>query len=283
MTILGADVAGSYQGGLSVHDLKEQGYDYLFAKCTQGTGFADTHFEQFRAEAEDAGMPFAAYHFLEHGNGVGQAQFLAHHIGDKSIPVMLDDEPTKGSNPTKDDAMHFKRSAKANGLLLRSHYIGQWYWASTWGAGTLLTLPRLVHPGYPNSVHTHGQKLYELAGGDQSEHWKGYGGRRVFVWQFASTALIDGYVGNVDVSAFKGTVDELMRTGMFKDYRHKTTPKPRPKPKPKPVPLPEPGPNLQHARENLTRALREHPKHGPVRRAISDALQALKRALGGHK
>ncbi|HEY9657272.1 MAG TPA: GH25 family lysozyme, partial [Allocoleopsis sp.] len=130
MTFFGVD-GSHYQKGLKIKWLKTQGYSYFMAKCTQGTGFVDSEYDNFRLQADACNMPFVAYHFLEHGNGANQAKHLAEHIGDKKIPVMVDFEPTKFSHPTWRDYTDFRKEAKAQGLNLINNlvYLPKWYWS----------------------------------------------------------------------------------------------------------------------------------------------------------
>lgn len=230
MSTLGFDVS-HYQSGLDVGSAKRQGYEFVIAKCTEGTGYADPAYDAFRKAAQANGMLFAAYHFLSHGNAAGQAALLAEHIGDKTIPVMLDVE---ANGATVADARDFRAACKRRGITVSLLYLPHWYWQRL-GSPSLAGW-RLVSSAYPSSAHAHGSKLYP---GARGSGWAAYGGTKPVLWQFASTGKIDGYAGNVDLDAFEGSRAQLAALGVFKDYGHaKPAPKP-PKPKPAPKPAPK--------------------------------------------
>jgi hypothetical protein len=106
--VFGIDVS-HFQHGLSLAAVQRQGYGFVIAKATEGRGFQDPDFHTFREEAQSLGLPFAAYHFLHSDSPAGvQAENLAEQLnGQTNIPVMIDCEPTKGSNPTLGDVRRF--------------------------------------------------------------------------------------------------------------------------------------------------------------------------------
>lgn len=221
--------------GLSLKAAAKQGFGFAMWKLSEGTGFHDLTFDAARAEAKEAGLLFAAYHALHRGNAVAQADFACSHLADKSIPLMIDFEPF-GDNPLQADALAFARQCRKNGVRVTLNYHPHWYWQQI-GSPGLARLPHLVSSAYPSSAHAHASELYP---GDNSEGWQPYGGRTPTIWQFSSTARVDGYSGNVDVNAFRGTRDELAALGLFKDF---SAGKPHPKPHPHPKPKPRKGPD----------------------------------------
>lgn len=214
MTYFIPDVS-HYQKGLSVRSLKKQGFDALIAKCTQGVHYFDPEYNNFRLQAKKNFMPFAAYHFLEHGNVKDQVKNLAFHIHDKSIPVMVDFEPTKTSRPTWRDYTDFLRYAHEEGLVVSLTYLPHWYWEQV-GAHSLENKPALVQSMYPWNNRHYASVIYHNAG---SRGWEKMGGVKPTLWQFTSVAKISGFSGNVDISAFEGTQRELLK--LFKDYNKK--------------------------------------------------------------
>lgn len=232
-TTFGLDVS-HYQAGLDLHAAKRQGYEFVMAKCSEGTGYVDASYGAFLQTARGSGMLFAAYHFLSHDNAAAQADVVARHIRDKSIPIMLDVE---ANGATVADANAFRREAAKRGLSVPLLYLPHWYWQRL-GSPSLASW-RLVSSAYPSSAHAHGSQLYP---GARGSGWAPYGGAKPVLWQFASTGKIDGYGSNVDLDAYRGTRDQLAATGLFKDYGH-AAPKPSPRPvKPKPKPKPKPAP-----------------------------------------
>jgi hypothetical protein len=72
------------------------GVDFEFAKASQGTWFTDDYFAENRARAQQAGLLFGAYHFLEKGNGAEQADAFFQRIQDTGgaagVMLMVDVE-----------------------------------------------------------------------------------------------------------------------------------------------------------------------------------------------
>ena len=213
--------------GLSIAAAVTQGYDFFMWKITEGDDFYDGTFEAARAEAEKAGALFAAYHALHKGNARAQAEWVARHLTDKSIPVMIDDEPfVGGGRPGKRDAVIFAAHGAKLGFKVTMDYLPFWYWLSF--KFLMRGLPALVSSNYVNG-RGHGSELYP---GDTWAGWQRYGGRKPIIGQFTSKGVIDGYNGFVDLDAFRGTRAQLASLGLFKDYAP-TPPAPGPKP-PKP-------------------------------------------------
>jgi GH25 family lysozyme M1 (1,4-beta-N-acetylmuramidase) len=78
--------------------------DFVIAKVTEGTGFADSTHRHYRAEAESVGALFGAYHFLHAENRDGEAEaafFLRHFTPVSGVGVWIDYE-TFGRNATAD-------------------------------------------------------------------------------------------------------------------------------------------------------------------------------------
>ncbi len=78
MTVLFADISG-YQTGA---DWAATRLPLVCIKATEGTAFHDPLFASHVAGARGAGIPYGAYHFLDHGNGAGQALNFLGALGD---------------------------------------------------------------------------------------------------------------------------------------------------------------------------------------------------------
>jgi hypothetical protein len=176
---------------------------------------------------QKAGRLLAVYHFLEHGNADAQAANIASFIGDKSIPVHIDCEPTRTSHPTWGDVKAFRAACERRGLKVASVYLTESYHGSM-GSPSLRGY-RLWRARYLSSRYAYGSALY--TGDHDGRIWGGFGGVTPTLMQFASSCKITGYSGRVDVNAFRGTLDDLRALGLFKDYSGKdvpVTPAPRP-------------------------------------------------------
>lgn len=223
MTLYGLDVS-HYQGALnldSANVFTRQGFTFIAVKATQGAGFKDPHYHTFRDQAQSEGALFAAYHFLEHGDVLGQYRNFTEQVSDKSIPIMLDVE---AGGATLADARAFRNLAHADGRQCRLLYLPHWYWQTIGsprldGQGWVL-----VSSAYPSSAHQYADNLYDGRGGSG---WNAYGGVKPTIWQFGSSGKVDGFSGNVDMDAFEGRRNAL--AVYFKDYRPALVP---------PVPVP---------------------------------------------
>lgn len=96
--IIGVDVS-HWQGQVDFAGLKSQGYQFCFAKATEGASIVDDQFLRNKTEAFKNGFEFGAYHFFHPGqNPIEQAnQFIA-TVGSQSgmLPPVLDWEVSDG-------------------------------------------------------------------------------------------------------------------------------------------------------------------------------------------
>lgn len=197
MTILGPDLS-SYQSGLDVGALP---YPFVLAKATEGTYYDDASYAAWRLQALAAGKHFIAYHFISGEDPHDQAEHLATHIVDQQLPVMLDFEPTGTYRPTLAQLLAVADAMTAIGLRVRLAYVPRWYWAQI-GQPDLTPLASrgiaLVSSAYP------GGSGYP---GDDAAGWSPYGGLTPALYQYTSSAPIQGRA--VDMNAFRGGIDEL--------------------------------------------------------------------------
>ncbi len=63
VTLYGIDVA-SYQAGLNLAEVKAEGFDFVIAKATQGSGYVDPYWASFRDGADANGLILVAYHYV---------------------------------------------------------------------------------------------------------------------------------------------------------------------------------------------------------------------------
>lgn len=236
MPLFGVDIS-SNNSQLHLASLKPQGYSFVTARCVAAGNRRDASYPTFYAQAKAAGLQFAAYVFPWTGISVANtAQVAADYIGDKSIPVMIDwENDGKGpgaSVPSYAFAKSLFDALKAKGLNVRSIYTYRPYWQSQ-GSHLFTDRPwKLINANYGGNPYTTAADAYP---GDTSIGWAPYGGLTPTILQFGSEIKITGYNdtvithrdrGGIDGNAFKGTLDQLRKTGLFKDFA------------PKPVPLP---------------------------------------------
>ena len=198
MTIFYPDVS-SYQAGISF-----AGCVIAVAKATEGTGYTNPDYASAKTRAADAGAYFCAYHFLHEGNGAGQASY-AHGVVGSEVPLMIDFEPEYNSNgtissaPQVSDAVDFINEYRALGGKTYLLYLPHWYWLGNLGQASLASLidlgMLLVSSDY-------------TAYSDTGPGWAPYGGMTPIIWQYTSTATLNG-VSNVDMNAYQGTLADF--------------------------------------------------------------------------
>jgi hypothetical protein len=198
MTIFGPDLS-SFQNGVNLGALTDP---FVLLKATEGTYYTDANYEHWLAQAKASGKIVVAYHFLSGEDPHAQAAHLLAHIGDKSLPVMLDWEPEGSYKPTLAQLYAVADAMTAAGLRVRLAYGPRWHWANI-GSPPLSGLTSrgigLVSSSYP------GGSGYP---GDNGPGWQPYGGVTPLIWQYTDAAVEGGQrVG--DMNAYRGTRDQL--------------------------------------------------------------------------
>ena len=198
MTIFYPDVS-SYQAGISF-----DGCVIVVAKATEGTGYTNPDYAPAKVRAAGAGAYFCAYHFLHAGNGAGQASY-AHGVVGSDVPLMIDCEATYNSNgtlasaPQVSDIVDFINQYRALGGTTYLLYLPHWYWQGDMGQASLAPVTDLgmllVSSDY-------------TAYSDAGPGWAPYGGMTPAIWQYTSSATLNG-VKNVDMNAYQGTLADF--------------------------------------------------------------------------
>lgn len=203
MTIFGPDLS-SYQQGIDVTALTDP---FVILKATEGTYYADPAYAGWLAQAQSSGKIAIAYHFVRSDEDPdAQAAWIAEHIGDARLPLMLDVETTGVSKPTLPQVIAVVDRCLARGLRPKLAYIPRWYWQQI-GSPDLTPLAArgvgLISSAYPGGTGT-AAALYP---GDDADGWQPYGGLTSALYQFSSQASDGGRL--VDMNAWRGTADEL--------------------------------------------------------------------------
>lgn len=200
MTIFVAD-ASHYQAGLSMQSLADQGIVGVILKATEGTSFVDSSFAGQLQAARDAGLLTAAYHFLHAGNQAAQARHTA-SVVPADVPIWADVE----GGSTREDAYPYCDELRRRGRIVGGIYFGavpKDGYGGWWRAGYL------SDPSGFASV------AYAKQGGDASVGWGPFHGHTPDLWQYCQHGRITGFSGDVDFSAFRGTLAELAASGWF--------------------------------------------------------------------
>ena len=198
MTIFYPDVS-SYQAGISF-----AGCVIAMVKATENDNYTNPDYAAAQKRAAAAGAYFCAYHFLHEGNGAGQASYAFGVVG-PDVPLMIDFEPaynadgTIASAPQVSDAVDFVNAYRALGGTVYLLYLPHWYWQGNLASPSLasvidlgLLLVSSDYTGYS----------------DTGPGWTAYGGMTPVVWQYTSSATLNGVV-NVDMNAYKGTLPDF--------------------------------------------------------------------------
>jgi peptidoglycan hydrolase-like protein with peptidoglycan-binding domain len=198
MTIFYPDVS-SYQAGISF-----AGCAIAMVKATENDNYRNPDYAAAKTRAAQAGAYFCAYHFLHAGNGAGQAQYAFGVVG-AGVPLMIDFEPAYNANgtlasaPQISDAVDFINEYRALGGVVYLLYLPHWYWQGDLGQASLTSVidlgMLLVSSDYTGYS-------------DTGPGWATYGGMTPLVWQYTSTATLNGVV-NVDMNAYKGSLADF--------------------------------------------------------------------------
>jgi GH25 family lysozyme M1 (1,4-beta-N-acetylmuramidase) len=198
MTIFYPDVS-DYQAGISFACCA-----IAMVKATENDNYTNPDYAPAKVRAADGGAYFCAYHFLHQGNGAGQASY-AHGVVGSDVPLMIDVEPvynfdgTIASAPQISDAVDFVNQYRSLGGKVYLLYLPHWYWAGNLGQASLAPLIDLGMLLVSSDYTTYS---------DNGPGWAPYGGMTPIIWQYTSTATLNG-VSPVDFNAYKNTLPDF--------------------------------------------------------------------------
>ena len=198
MTTFGVDIS-NHQGRVDFGQLRNEGFRFVFAKVSEGDYYRDPFWPSTRDQCRDLGMICAGYHYMTTDDPQRQADTFVSHLGDTSIPAMLDLEMGAG------DINNFWAILRANedlGARVQLSYIPRWYWQRI-GSPDISKVPGLIQSSYVDGTGF-ASVLYP---GDTSDFWNGFGGRDVDILQFTAHARVAGQI--VDADAYRGTPEQL--------------------------------------------------------------------------
>lgn len=203
MTVFVADIA-SYQHGLNLASLHPDCVG-VEVKCTEGASYVNPDYAGWLAQAKADSLIMVAYHYVNGDAPTAQAANLKAHIGDASVPVMLDTEAGSGNLP---HVMEVADAMSAVGLRPKLLYLPNFYWAQIGSPDLHAPLSArgllLVSAHYPSSATGSPKGLYP---GDSSPLWAAYGGVEPTMLQFTDAAVEGGQ--KVDMNAYRGTAAQL--------------------------------------------------------------------------
>ncbi|MFF0608516.1 glycoside hydrolase family 25 protein [Nocardia tengchongensis] len=198
MTIFGIDISNNNGPDIDLAQVAREGFQFVFAKVSEGDGFVDHTWPAYRDAAHANGLLVAGYHYLRADADVeAQADLYVSHLGDAA--TMIDFEADSGDLST---FWAFVNAVNTRGCEINLSYLPRWYWQRI-GSPDISNVPGLIQSSYvygsaPASV------LYP---GDGTPFWIGFGGKNVDILQFTDAAMVAGH--RVDANAFPGTIDQL--------------------------------------------------------------------------
>lgn len=211
MTIFGVDIAGSYQAGINIAQLKAEGYAFVACKATEGTTYAAPHFDEWVEAAKAAGMLPGAYHFLRNSDGAAQARWflskLAPHGGPDGFLIQLDCEADASWQVIQDFVAEWNSHTSNYPFAF---YTGDWWLGAQSRGWNVASLTPYLWAA-PDRGYTGGYT------GDASTDWNaGYGGYSTLeIEQYTSTGTAGGLAHNVDLDAIRDPawLAHLVRNG----------------------------------------------------------------------
>jgi len=212
VTVFGYDVS-HWNGEIDHRQAFYEGMRFCYAKCTEGNNFTDDLWPRNRELTLISGIRLAAYHFLRSDHPeTEQADNLLGHIGDPSIPIVLDVEPRKDSAtgdyfsaPTIAHVRRFREACKDRGMRVSLLYLPRWYWNER-GQPGIHKLPPIINSDYGTEAIGSPQQIYP--GDDWDSGWREFGGTTPAMLQFARKSVVGGHE-DVDANAFRGALNDL--------------------------------------------------------------------------
>lgn len=210
-----ADAHTRYQSGLNVPQLAADGFAGLIVKASESapgwpsswtaSGLADTWVDQARA----AGMVVGAYHWLTSAPAEAQVDHYLGRIAEMGGPdgmlcaVDVEDRIRPPEWNTLHDFLSIFYARTQHSLII---YSGNWWWQSRgWNFSSMS--PYLWDSRYVTGVRS-APELYD----EVPESWwtPRYGGwSQATMLQFTSTGVAGGIHGDIDISAFRGSIEDL--------------------------------------------------------------------------
>jgi GH25 family lysozyme M1 (1,4-beta-N-acetylmuramidase) len=210
------DAHCTYQAGLDVEKLAEEGYSALVVKATQGSSgyWAPPAFDDWIRRARAAGMIPGAYHWINNTNPVEQVDYFLRRLssvgGPNGMLIQLDCEDTASPATAATVTLWIREWNRRTGNHPLLFYSGAWWYPAKLGSFRVADVAPNVHQWDSHYVTGGGyaSALYEsVPAGWWIARYGGFG--EVTVMQFSSSGRAGGLAGGVDVNAFRGTRAEL--------------------------------------------------------------------------
>jgi GH25 family lysozyme M1 (1,4-beta-N-acetylmuramidase) len=210
------DAHCTYQAGLDVEKLAEEGYSALVVKATQGSSgyWAPAAFDDWTRRARAAGMIPGAYHWINNSDPIQQVDYFLRRLqsvgGPDGMLIQLDCEDTATPATAATVTLWIREWNRRTGNHPLLFYSGAWWYPAKLGSFQVAKVASNVHQWDSHYVTGAGyaSALYEaVPAGWWTSRYGGFG--EVTVMQFSSAGHAGGLAGGVDVNAFRGTRADL--------------------------------------------------------------------------
>ena len=200
--MLGLD-ASHYQNGINWQKVKAAGYQFAFAKCTEGVGFIDKMYQQNKVNARKAGVLFGSYHFTNHNDPIKEAQFFVKSVGDIQQGELLALDSETGQSPQW-CLLFLQEVERLVGfkplLYINASTVKRYDWAPVVKENFGLWVAKYAS----SSIYV----PYWLQIAPSAGKWPFWA-----IWQYSSRGKVNGIVGNVDTNYTKMSIQTLKKYG----------------------------------------------------------------------
>lgn len=172
--------------------LSMTGAPVVIAKATEGAGFQDPAYSNFKKQAASMAVPFMGYHWVNTDSIASQA-INAHSVM-LSTPCMWDAEAIGVSVPR---LVQLTNAYRLMGGVVHMVYLPHWFWQFQMGSPDLTPLAQLGLHLVSSNYTTYS---------DTGPGWAPYGGMTPVQWQYADNVVFNGKA--IDFNAYKGTQQE---------------------------------------------------------------------------
>lgn len=203
LILYGVDIS-HHQGSFDLGRTAREGFDFAIMKATEGNSFVDKQFASNLAKARNAGLIYAAYHYVRaNSSAASQVRHIA-SVVPPSCPVILDVEHGGGNIALTRDLNQRLNAAGYRTPLL---YLPKWYWEQI-GRPNMSGLPPLWFSRYPANRAGTASAVWARNAGWLNSLWGGYGGLGVEILQYSDQGVVAGH-SPVDLNAYRGTRSQL--------------------------------------------------------------------------
>ncbi|MCM1291238.1 MAG: hypothetical protein NC201_03610 [Prevotella sp.] len=202
--VRGIDLS-SHNGMLSFDGVKQDGYEFVFLKATEGEDFRDSNFRLNYDKASRAGLKIGAYHYFRFDkDGVSQALNLLRAIGTRRLHlgIAIDVESTGNAKNVPIDSIRYRLSEMIDYLNLRGYSV------------TLYSNRDGYYDYLKDDFRGYPLWICSFSKIPINDDWT--------FWQYFHHGKVKGIKGDVDLNAFYGSRAE------WQQYLRDNTVSPRP-------------------------------------------------------